>query len=635
MARLLNDIDSDSTTPTSQQIASLITYRADDSNFQRSGGITRTSSDEIVSGPVIDLGGSSNEDLQAEQKAYEDRRKKEEEDRKTQQDASQAERFGDPNAKVNNGDTNNVTGSATPTTTTTTPTTETTGSTVTQDGTGQTTTKTDTTKTDPNQQTDSNKKEEAKPKANESPEGAPAKVDESAAMTEEKSTELNKNNVKQGDHVRIFGGNWFNPVPNPGAKPGGVWAWRKIDSNNLKGPANEFNQQAGPIVAEVKYFFGADWNRLLNGLNSNKPSKQNVIDIPIIMNFPEVGVFNKICPYVAEENTEFHMMIAKSVGNEGGYTYGTAATAAWGDKDYWCGHWTMWCESKGGYEGNNNGNAGAPNVVGWNKALANFGNGRGTKSFAGYPATTVNGQTGVYNNYFDFQVKNSKGVLERYKWDGREPGKLFAQGYNIKTPTIIKTETIPDLDKKGKQKIDKKGNPVFKTVQKEIPDPNAPKVNHWEQLMSDPIQAIFFEGYHFTKSGLTAAGKKLCAHFVNNCNAECFTLSRGDHVEFGIFLNPDGTLVSFGGNTSGVYLASGQTPRNGTQFVVRVGTLWGFGSSNGMTVITAMKGSGQKITSKLNGKFRRTPLYNAYSNAVGKDTKLSPSYKKIMDKITE
>jgi hypothetical protein len=30
MARLLNDIDSDSTTPTSQQIASLITYRADD-----------------------------------------------------------------------------------------------------------------------------------------------------------------------------------------------------------------------------------------------------------------------------------------------------------------------------------------------------------------------------------------------------------------------------------------------------------------------------------------------------------------------------------------------------------------------------------------------------------------------------
>lgn len=623
MARLLNDIDSDSTTPTSQQIASLITYRADDSNFQRSGGITRTSSDEIVSGPVIDLGGSSNEDLQAEQKAYEDRRKKEEEDRKTQQDASQAERFGDPNAKVNNGDTNNVTGSATPTTTTTTPTTETTGSTVTQDGTGQTTTKPDTTKTDPNQQTDPNKKEEAKPKANESPEAAPAKVDESAAMTEEKSIKLTKDSVKQGDNVRVFGGNWFNSTPNPGAKPGGVWAWRSIDSNFLKGPANEFNQQAGPIVAEVKYFFGADWNRLLNGLGSNKPSKQNLIDVPIIMNFPEVGVFNKICPYVAEESTEFHMMIAQSVGNRGGYTYGAAETAAWADKHWWCGHWVMFCENKSGYEGNNTGNAGGAAKIAFEKCVANFGNGRGTKSFAGYPATNINGQTVVYNNYTSV------------KWDGRNANTLLSAGYNIKTPTIIKTETLPDLDKKGKQKIDKKGNPVFKTVQKEIPDPNAPKVNHWEQLMSDPIQAIFLSGYHFTSSGLTPAGKKLCAHFVNNCNAECFTLNCGNHVEFGIFLQSDGTHISFGGNTTGVYVGKNQSVNNGTQFTVKSSAIWRFGQSGGITVLTAMKGSGQKIVSRLNGKFRRTPLYNAYSNAVGKDKNLSDSYKKIMDKITE
>jgi hypothetical protein len=620
MARLLNDVDSDSTTPTSQQIASLITYRADDSNFQRSGGITRTSSDEIVSGPVIDLGGSSNEDLQAEQKAYEDRRKKEEEDRKAQQTASEAERFGDPNAKVNNGDTNNVTGSATPTTTTTTPTTETTGSTVTQDGTGQTTTKTDTTKTDPNQQTDPNKKEEAKPKANESPEGAPAKVDESAAMTEEKSVELSKGSVDAGSKSVVTGGPWFNPTPNPASKPGGVWAYRKVESNFLNGAANEFNQQSGPIVAEVKYFFGADWNRLLNGLGSNKPSKQNLIDIPIIMNFPEVGVFNKICPYVAEENTEFHMMITR-VGSKGGYTYGPAPTAAWADKDYWCGHWTAFCESKSGYEGNNDSGAGTANAFAWNKAIANFGNGRGTKSLAGYPATTVNGQTGVYNNYTSL------------KWGGRDSKTLFDKGYSaLIPPTIQKVETVPDLDKKGKQKVDKKGNPVFKTKTTTIPDPNAPKVTVWEQLMSDPIQAIFFQDYHFTEKGLTAAGKKLCAHFVNSCNAECFTISRGDHVEFGIFLNPDGTLVTFGGNTSGLL------SRNGTNFVVRTGTVTGFGfnkKGGGMTVLSAMTGTGQKVVSKLNGKFRRTPLYNAYCNSIGKDKKINDSYRKIMDKITE
>jgi hypothetical protein len=632
MARILNDVDSDTATPTREQISSLITYRADDTNLQRSGGVEKTS-DEIVSGEVIIVSGSSADALQAEQKAYEDARKKEEEARKAQQAAAESERFGDPNSKVNNGDTNNVTtppsGSAVTTppsgsTVTTLPS----GSTVTTDGTGQTTTKTDTTDTNPNNQTDSNKKEEAKPKANESPEAAPNKVDESDAMTEEKSVDLTKQNAKQGNSIRVTQGSWYNPTPNPSAKPGGVWAYRKVESNNLSGPPNEFNQQSGPIVAEVKYYFGANWNTLLNGLGSNKPSKQNLIDIPIIMNFPEVGVFNKACPYVAEENTELHMMITR-VGNKGGYTYGVAGLASWADKDYWCGHWTSWCELKSGYDGGNDSGAGTANVIGWNKCIANFANGRGSKSLAGYPATSVNGQVGVYNNYFDFQVKNKKGVLERYKWNGRESEKLFAQGYNIKTPTIIKTETIPDLDKKGKQKIDKKGNPVFKTVQKEIPDPNAPKVSHWEQLMSDPIQAIFFVGYHIDKSGgLTAAGKRLCAHFVKECNTECFTLSRGDHVEFGVFLNPDGTLISFGGNTSGAL------SRNGTNFVIRAGTVGKFGLSNGMTVLTAMKGSGQKVSNKLNSKFIRTPLYNAYSNQIGKDNKLSSAYKQIMDKIT-
>jgi len=626
MARILNDVDSDTATPTREQISSLITYRADDTNLQRSGGIEKTS-DEIISGEVIDLGGSSAEAIQSEQKAYEDARKKEEEDRKAQRAAAESERFGDPNSKVNNGDTNNVTTPTSGSAVTTPPsgstvTTPPSGSTVTTDGTGQTTTKTDTTDTNPNNQTDPNKKEEAKPKANESPEAAPNKVDESAAMTEEKSTELKNTTVKQGDQVRVFGGNWFNPVPNPSAKPGGVWAWRKIDSNFLNGAGNEFNQQSGPIVAEVKYFFGANWNRLLNGLGKNKPSKQNLLDIPIIMNFPEVGVFNKVCPYVAEENTEFHMMIAQSVGNNGGYTYGAAATAAWSDKHWWCGHWTQWCERKSGYSGGNDGGAGTPNVTAWKTAIANFSNGRGSKSLAGYPATSVNGQTGVYNNYTSL------------KWDGRSPEPLFSNGYNIKIPMKTMTETIPDVDKKGKQKIDKKtGKPLFKTVTKEVEDTSKPKVNHWEQLMSDPIIAIFFEGYHYTKSGLTPAGKKLCAHFVNNCNAECFTLSRGDHVEFGVFLNPDGTLISFGGNTGGVYLAKDQSSKNGTQFVVRVGTLWGFGSSNNMTVVSAMKGSGQKVTNRLNGKLIRTPLYDAYSNLVGKDSSISPSYKKIMDKI--
>jgi len=621
MARILNDVDSDTATPTREQISSLITYRADDTNLQRTAGFQR-SSDEIVSGDVIDLGGSSQESIQAEQKAYEDARKKEEEARKAQQAAAESERFGDPNSKVNNGDTNNVTTPPSGSTVTTPPsgstvTTPTSGSTVTTDGTGQTTTKTDTTDTNPNNQTDSNKKEEAKPKANESPEAAPNKVDESAAMTEEKSIDLSKQNAKQGDSIRVSQGSWYNPTPNPSAKPGGVWAYRKVESNKLSGPPNEFNQQSGPIVAEVKYYFGANWNTLLNGLGSNKPSKQNLIDIPIIMNFPEVGVFNKACPYVAEENTELHMMITK-VGNKGGYTYGATEVASWADKDYWCGHWTAWCESKSGYDGGNNAGAGTANVIGWKKCVANFANGKGTKSFAGFPATNINGQNGVYNNY------TSLG------WDGRKSSTHFSTGYNITIPTKTITETVPDVDKKGKQKIDKKtGKPLFKTVTKEVEDTSKPKPNHWEQLMSDPIQAIFFVGYHIDKSGgLTAAGKRLCSHFVKECNTECFTLSRGDHVEFGIFLNPDGTLISFGGNTSGAL------SRNGTNFVVRVGTVGKFGLSNGMTVLTAMKGSGQKVSNKLNSKFIRTPLYNAYSNQVGKDNKLSSAYKQIMDKIT-
>jgi hypothetical protein len=489
---------------------------------------------------------------------------------------------------------------------------------------------------------DPEKKFEPKLKENTTPEGAPTNVENSAALTTGKLRELNGKIVAPGASINMWASHIDYKVPKYPTSTGyyGIRD-QKAKTDGLGFAKDEYNIET-KLVGAVKVYFNAQWEKLISGTPipvAKKSEDLNLIDYPIIMNFTEVGVWNKKVPYVADTQTEQHRMLYK--GYSGGRynmdkwgigSYGAGENkggfANWSEQPHWCGIFTQHCISHGGYTfpGEPVGLAAANKIndVYFNsslKKLKEVGLEEASECFANVPT------------YLDSAGKSIpvKKFLDK-KGFGVKGGKsdYFTDVYGILLESATYSETtetevvmIPDGNKlkpKKKTKVNREKIPVAVR----------------ESLLPNPIMVYFIGGIHFTKDGLTSQGKKLLEHFLSQRGWEVSIISRGGHIEVCPYINPDGTIARFGGNTG----ASSFVSRDGGKFAAKGSSIWAFsgGAKAGtfvvFTKVVPMAGS-QKVEPTMNGQFRRTPIVDSYYRSIDSKTIL-PTLKNVLyDQIVE
>jgi hypothetical protein len=489
---------------------------------------------------------------------------------------------------------------------------------------------------------DPEKKLEPKLKENASPEGAPPNVENSAALTTAKLRELNGKIVAPGASINMWASHIDYKVPKYPTSLGyyGIRD-QKSSTDGLGFAKDEYNTET-KLIGAVKVHFNAQWEKLITGTPfpvAKNSEDLNLIDYPIIMNFTEVGVWNKKVPYVADTQTEQHRMLYKGYSggrynmdkwgigsfgageNKGGF-------ANWAEQPHWCGIFTQHCISHGGYTfpGEPVGLAAANKIndVYFNsslKKLKDLGIDNATESFANVPTyLDSSGKSIPVKTFLDKKGFGVKGGKSDY----------FTNVYGILLENATYSETtetevvmVPDgkkLKPKTKTKVNKEKIPIAVR----------------ESLLPNPIMIYFIAGIHFTKDGLTPQGKKLLEHFLSQRGWEVSIISRGGHIEVCPYINPDGTIARFGGNTGATSFVS----RDGGKFAAKSSSIWAFsgGAKAGTFVVFTKvipKAGSQKIEPTMNGVFRRTPIVDSYYRSIN-NTTILPTLKNVLyDQIVE
>jgi len=125
-------------------------------------------------------------------------------------------------------------------------------------------------------------------------------------------------------------------------------------------------------------------------------------------------------------------------------------------------------------------------------------------------------------------------------------------------------------------------------------------------------------------------------HFLSHRGWEVSIISRGGHIEVCPYLNPDGTMVRFGGNTT-----SATVDHSGGKFVAQPGTIWNFATNSSPSSFIAfhkaisVTGKYQKVEPTMNGIFKRTEIVDSYYKAIDNKKVLGTLKYKVYDKIVE
>ncbi len=502
---------------------------------------------------------------------------------------------------------------------------------------------------------DPEQKFEPKEKSNASPEGAPEQVENSKALTEIKLRALSEKsqgvpaNMRIESFIRPVFGAGETPVPGGiyiGSTSTGWWAFRGNAKTTIgQGVVeNEYKRIESSIIGAVKYgsarasWKGATAGKIL-GVKVDPGKNNKITDYPIILNFPEVGIPNPAFPYVAENQTEQHMMVTGTVHNKG-QTMGIGRMetfSSWGERNHWCGHHAHFCYSHSGYSPKykltNPSGAHNSSIVYAAEAPDPLTS-ESENTYANLPMF-VNPDTGKMQ--VDPDLRNL-GCPIKGAGDDREHChfyKFYKQTKYIKKETNI--ETVSNSVN---------GKPVVKN--KEIITKNEIEIKIYEQMLANPISVYFIRGVHFTKGSLTDMGKKLIEHFLSQRGWEASIITRGGHVEVCAYLNPDGSMWRIGGNTGSDTISgnasAGKVDGAGWRFCSQPGKIWDFaGDAVGAHIAfhklvnTSSSNNSQKIEPTMNGIFRRTELVDNYMKAVVNKNKkvLSTLKNTLYDQIIE
>lgn len=488
---------------------------------------------------------------------------------------------------------------------------------------------------------DPEQKFEIKEKSNESPEGAPVQVENSKALTEIKKRLLDakRDGVPASMRIQSF----IKPVFGPGdtSIPGGIWAgstslgYWAFRSNvngtaNQAGAANEYKRVESSITGAVKFGPGkATWTgitkKAILGVQVHPEKNLKITNYPIIMNAPEVGIPNTAIPYVFENQTEQHRMVTGGIFNESGWGIGAMESySSWAERSHWCGYHAKFCWNHSGYItppaitlDNPEGAGNATDV--YSKTLPKPVTQDSEGTYASLPMF-VNPDTGKME--VDPDLYNMGSPIKGAK-DAREHCHL----YKFYKQTSYTKKTIQKIP--GTKKVN--GKIVEVMNEKELKEQIA--ITVYEQMLPNPISAIFIRGIHFNgqkESGqITEMGKKLMDHFLSQRGWEASIITRGGHVEVCPYLDPDGTMWRLGGNTGSDAISgnaaagSAKVSGAGWRFCCQPGKIWNFaGDGPGghiafhKLINSQSSPEYQKVEPTMNGIFRRTELVDNYMKAV-------------------
>jgi hypothetical protein len=503
---------------------------------------------------------------------------------------------------------------------------------------------------------DPEQKFEPKEKSNASPEGAPAQVENSKALTEIKMRELEgkRDGVPATMRVQSYIKSVYgpgNPSVSGGVSAGptstGYWAFRSNVNGtaNQAGSANEYKIVESSITGAVKFGPGkATWKGIVKkailGVQVDPEKNLKITNYPIVMNAPEVGIPNTAIPYVFENQTEQHRMVTGGIFNESGWGIGSMeGHSSWAERSHWCGYHAKFCWNHSGYIPaitlDNPAGAGNATDV-YSKRLPKPVTPDSEGTYASLPMF-VNPDTG--NMEVDPDLYNMGSPIKGAK-DAREHCHL----YKFYKQTSYTKKTIQKIP--GTKKVN--GKLVEVMNEKELKEQIA--ITVYEQMLPNPISAFFIRGIHFADNQMTEMGKKLMDHFLSQRGWEASIITRGGHVEVCPYLNPDGTMWRLGGNTGSDAIAgnaaagSGKVSGAGWRFCCQPGKIWSFaGDGPGghiafhKLINSQSSPEYQKVEPTMNGIFRRTELVDNYMKAVANKQKgiLATLKNTLYDQIVE
>lgn len=501
-------------------------------------------------------------------------------------------------------------------------------------------------------------KDAAKAKSQKTPDGGPDQVEQSPAMTKRNFERIQSKVSDISPNLLAQNQRQTGKIGKPG-----WWAFRRYPDNTPYGkPEYEFSGVVSPgqsctidgKIGSVQYHFKGDLMTLRKNTGRGVnviTGKENVVDFPIWMNFPEVGLWNKLVPYIADNQTEQHMGMIPAGRTyfhnlPGGYGIGLYSNvelgkpdeANWGIAPPWCGITTNAVIRHGGYMHYHGSVIGAADGAAdwWKKSSENYRKNNTEEKvgfskwgmFASIPISIENAENIPIKSFFktdkngnDFWSKTSHQSTDAYL------DKPITEKY---TEMVERRKTIYEQDPVNPKKRIKK---VIITQEPVVKTRSIPQI-HYEQLLPNPTGIMFLRGVHYDlENGITKIGTRLLDHLFNQNGWEIGVITRNSHVETILYLNPDLTGVNIGGNTGSKY---SKFLHQGNHMAVKKFDVKWPGQSNFFVITKTVSTWGsQKVESNLNGKFRRTPIVNSYYSLIGKEPNIFSDLKLMYDRILD
>jgi hypothetical protein len=499
--------------------------------------------------------------------------------------------------------------------------------------------------------TDTEEKEQVKEKAAETPQSAPAVVDNSNAMTEEKEKEIEQaafQSTAKGEGWFVFD---YMETPQmtqkmiddsallQGKK---YWIVRRKPSDATNGAQqNEKNLAVGPALGSVPYYVGAD-NKKMQEEAPIAGGIQSMIDVPLFLNFPSVGVWNKAIPYMASgaggrwpteqlaiiqsPSIPWYNMGDWGIGNGSNPSDGTPRSS-WNENQWWCGAGSSYYTKAGKYTSPHGSPVGVPAITAqmMTKCAAQC-----SKMHPGRIYTDANWDWGF------LQVP----VIWAQWANGNKGGNVVNGPYHT-----LNSDGWKNAYSSGWLMQNRK-NPT-------------PIVTPWKDKGAFPSAikgggsaAVFIAGVHYSGGTLTDAGKALWRVMTTGTTWEVAFIYNLSHVETVIWADPNsatGRMYVMAGNCGPTYDDGGPdgfTNDGGSFAVKEINAFSNFGNEHNVVAFSRLNGGNNKVSKGLGAKFKSTPAVKDFISKVkaGTDKNLiknkpkglkTPSYYEVLQDICQ
>lgn len=502
---------------------------------------------------------------------------------------------------------------------------------------------------------DVEKKEEVKEKQAESPQTAPAVVDNSNALTEDKAKEIQQSafqSTAKGEGWFVFDymestDNTKKMIDNDALTyDKRFWLVRRKPSDSTKDAAKqEKDLSVGPVLGSVQYYVGMNQKKLEAGAPI-AGGAQSILDVPLMLNFPSVGVYNKAIPYMAsgaggrwptEQLGIIHEgRLQASWYNKGGWAIGVGTNpksgpkSSWNENQWWCGAGSNYYTENGGYSMPHGDPTGVPTITATAMARASKAISSAFPDKKYVSGKTINNGFVQYPVAWDNELKSNV-VRGAYHFNNNQKDNAYSSSWlmqnRISPMPIIQPWFTP--------------GPVYGST-----------INFGGSV------AVFIKGFHFAGGSLTAQGKTLWNVITNSLDWDVAFVYNLSHVETIIWANPaspTGEAIVMAGNASPTFtpgtLDGGYTNDGGSFSVKKINifSTAGFANSNhGVIIISKLTHKqSKKISKGLGAKYKSTPMIKDYIAKVeaGSDKNLmgkkqpgglsTPTYYQVLKQICQ